>query len=117
MPMFEYRCDECKHLNTLLVYSYTSNDQLTCKRCSGNKLTKLISRFTVKRSWGESLNWVPGGETLRDVNEDDPNSIDQFMGRIEQEMGGQTTSDFKDMRKELFTGPEAFDTPAADDGE
>ena len=112
MPMYEYRCTDCHHLSTLLVYSWSSDATLTCKHCSSDQLTKLISRFTVKRSWGESLGWVPGGETLTDVNEDDPNSINQFMGRLEQEMGGQTTPDFKEMRQELFTGPQSFDPPA-----
>lgn len=114
MPMYEYRCADCQHLNTVLVYSWSSDTSPTCKRCSSDKLTKLISRFTAKRSWGESLNWVPSGETLTDINEDDPNSVDQFMGRLEHEMGGQTTQDFKEMRRELFTGPKSFDSPAGD---
>ena len=65
----------------------------------------------MRRSWGESLNWAPSGETLTDVNEDDPASLDRFMGRVKQEMGGQVTSDFEEMRRELHTGPRSFDVP------
>jgi uncharacterized protein (DUF2267 family) len=64
-------------------------------------LTKLISGFAFHRSWGDSLNWAPSGETLNDVNEDSPQDLDRFMGRIKQEMGGEVTSDFNQMRKEL----------------
>jgi uncharacterized protein (DUF2267 family) len=67
-------------------------------------LTKLISGFAFHRSWGDSLNWAPSGETLNDVNEDSPQDLDRFMGRIKQEMGGEVTSDFNQMRKELTSG-------------
>jgi putative FmdB family regulatory protein len=106
MPLYEYRCGDCQHLNTLLVYSWSKTDNHTCSHCGGSQLTKLISRFAVRRSWGESLDWAPSGETLTDVDEDDPHSIDQFMGRIKSEMGGQVTSDFEEMRSELFNEPD-----------
>jgi putative FmdB family regulatory protein len=106
MPLYEYRCDGCQHLDTLLVYSWSKTDNHTCSHCGGSQLTKLISRFAVRRSWGESLDWAPSGETLTDVDEDDPHSIDQFMGRIKSEMGGQVTSDFEEMRSELFNEPD-----------
>ena len=114
MPLYEYRCDDCQHLNTLLVYSWSKATDSTCSHCGGPKLTKLISRFAVRRSWGQSLGWVPGGETLTDVNEDDPHSVDQFMGRLKSEMGGQVTSDFEQMRGELFSGSDAPDHSHSD---
>jgi hypothetical protein len=99
----------------MLVYSWSKNADRACSSCGGCRLTKLVSRFSVRRSWGESLDWAPGGETLTDVDEDDPYSIDQFMGRVKSEMGGQVTPDFEEMRRELFTGPPSFDTSG--DGE
>jgi len=37
------------------------------------------------------------------VDEDSHQSIDNYMGRIKHEMGGQVTSDFNQMRKEWTT--------------
>ena len=111
MPIYEYRCEDCQHVNSVLVYSWSQDKERTCARCNGVNLNRLVSQFTMRRSWGESLNWAPSGETLRDVNEDDPRSVDQFMGRIKQEMGGQVTSDFEEMRREITQGPRSFDTP------
>ncbi len=105
--MFDYRCDHCQQVNTVLVYSWSKDSERACSRCGGAKLSKLVSRFSFRRAWGASLNWTPSGETLTDVNEDDPNSIDQFMGRIKQEMGGQVTPDFEDMRRELHSPPQS----------
>jgi putative FmdB family regulatory protein len=117
MPLYEYRCDDCQHLNTVLVYSWSKNPDPVCSRCGGSSLTRLVSRFAVHRSWGESLDWAPSGEMLTDVDEDDPHSIDQFMGRVKAEMGGQVTPDFEEMRRELFTGPGSFDTSEDGDGD
>jgi putative FmdB family regulatory protein len=114
MPLFEFRCDDCRLKNTLLVYSWSRDADRVCRGCNSSNLTRLVSRFAQGRSWGESLGWAPGGETLTDVNEDDPRSIDRFMGRIKDEMGGQVTSDFEQMRRELRPGPDSTDTGRGD---
>lgn len=106
MPLFEYRCENCGLTNTLLVYSWSRDTERVCPGCSSPNLTRLVSRFVQGRSWGESLDWAPSGETLSDVNEDDPRSIDGFMGRIKDEMGGQVTSEFEQMRREWRPKPD-----------
>ena len=60
-----------------------------------------MSAFSFRPSWGDSLNWVPSGETARDVDETSPASIDQYMGRLKQEMGGQVTPEFNRERREI----------------
>ena len=114
MPLYEYRCEDCRHLSTVLVRSWSATAP-ACRRCGGAKLTRLVSRFAFHRSWGESLNWTPSGETLSDMNEDDPESVDRFMGRLRGEMGGQVSPEFDRMHEELREGPEASD-PDWDEG-
>ena len=101
MPLFEYHCDDCQGLSTRLVFSWSESSSLNCANCGSASLTRLISEFAVRKSWGESLNWTPSGETLNDVDEDSPASLDRFMGRVKREMGGQVTPDFESMRREL----------------
>ena len=60
-----------------------------------------MSAFSFRPSWGDSLNWVPSGETARDIDETSPASIDQYMGRLKQEMGGQVTPEFSRERREI----------------
>ena len=38
---------------------------------------------------------------MSDVDESNPVSVDNYMGRIKKEMGGQTTSDFNRERKDI----------------
>ena len=104
MPIYEYRCGDCQAVNSRLVYSWSADRALECIGCGGTDMERLMSAFSFRASWGDSLNWVPSGETARDVDENNPASIDQYMGRIKQEMGGQSTSDFDRMRKEINEG-------------
>lgn len=104
MPLYEYRCDDCGRVSTVLAFSWSGAAGPACRSCGRSKMTRLVSRFAFHRSWGDSLNWVPSGETLSDADEDDPQSLDRFMGQVKGEMGGQVTPDFEAMRRELSAG-------------
>ena len=104
MPIYEYRCGSCDSISSRLVYSWTSESALECSQCGGAELERIMSAFSFRASWGDSLNWVPSGETSRDVDESSPASIDQHMGRIKREMGGQTTPEFNRERREIREG-------------
>jgi putative FmdB family regulatory protein len=104
VPLYEYRCGDCQKISSVLVRSVsedTKDLQPSCDHCQGTDMHRLISKFSFRASWGDSLNWVPSGETSRDVNEDSPASIDSYMGRIKKEMGGQTSPDFNRERRDL----------------
>ena len=101
MPIYEYRCADCQAVSSRLVYSWSAAAPVRCRQCGGGDLARLISGFAIGRAWGESLNWAPSGETVGDVDENSPASIDRYMGRIKGEMGGQTTPDFDRMRREI----------------
>jgi len=42
MPIFEYRCDTCNCCFEKLILS-RSEEKVECPRCSGEKVTKLVS--------------------------------------------------------------------------
>ena len=101
MPIYEYRCGGCSAVSSKLVYSWSADRGLDCPKCGGTEMERLMSSFSFRASWGDSLNWVPSGETARDLDENSSASIDQYMGRIKQEMGGQTTPEFDRERREI----------------
>jgi putative FmdB family regulatory protein len=41
MPIYEYRCEKCGQVNEFLVL--VKQEQLSCKQCGGEDLTKLLS--------------------------------------------------------------------------
>ena len=101
MPIYEYRCCSCNSVCSRLVYSWSADRAVECPQCGATDMERLMSAFSFRASWGDSLNWVPSGETTRDVDESSPASVDQYMGRLKKEMGGQTTPDFNRERREI----------------
>ena len=67
-------------------------------------MERLMSAFSFRPSWGDSLNWVPSGETARDVDENSPASIDQYMGRIKREMGRKVNAGLRPDAREITDG-------------
>jgi len=45
MPLYEYRCNECKRRFSLLVGVTAKKAKRACPRCGSRKMTKLISRI------------------------------------------------------------------------
>ena len=80
MPIYEYRCQECRRVSSVLTYSWSTSSEPQCKHCGSAKLTKLISSFSVQRSWGESLDWNPSGGSMDDFDGGDDFDMGQFPG-------------------------------------
>jgi|TARA_Y100000031_G_scaffold128214_1_gene146411 putative FmdB family regulatory protein len=104
MPLYEYRCGDCGRVSTVLTFSWSNAGAIVCQKCGRSNMSRLVSRFAFHRSWGDSLNWVPGEEMLGDTDEDDPQRLDQFMGQVKDEMGGQVSPDFESLRRDTSAG-------------
>ena len=58
----------------------------TCPRCGSERLQRLVSRVTVIKSWGSSL--LDGGmESYGDVDEENPEAMQEWMRRLRGEAG------------------------------
>ena len=101
LPLYEYRCKTCNEITSALVYSWSETQQPDCGHCGSADVQRIVSKFSVRPSWGDSLNWTPSRETTSDIDENSPASIDAYMGRIKKEMGGQTTPEFDRERREI----------------
>ena len=101
MPLYEYRCRDCRRRSTLLVRSISSAPEPSCEHCGSSSLTRLISKFSFHRSWGDSLNWAPDSGYPGDVDEEDPRQMAQRMRQMQREMGDEVTPEFKEMLEEL----------------
>jgi putative FmdB family regulatory protein len=45
MPLFEYRCQDCRRRFSLLVGMTAEKPRLQCPKCGSRKATKLISQI------------------------------------------------------------------------
>ena len=90
MPLYEYRCKICDEVTSAIVYSWSETQQPDCSHCGSADLRRLISKFSFRAGWGDSLNWAPSRETTSDLDENSPASIDSYMGRESPMQSGLT---------------------------
>ena len=109
MPLYEYRCNQCRKRVSVLVKSFSQEPTPVCDRCQSTDLRRLVSTFSFHRSWGDSLGLPSSFEEGGDDDED-PRATAQWLRRMKGEMG-DVTPEYDDMIDRL----EAGDMP--EDGE
>jgi putative FmdB family regulatory protein len=56
MPIFEYKCEQCGHVMEVLHKSLNA-EKVTCEKCGGSNLRKLMSGFAVGQSKAAAPAW------------------------------------------------------------
>jgi len=59
MPIYEYRCEKCGEVNELLILG--KQEQMSCKQCGSEDLTKLLSAHNTSNSLSQKVEPHSGG--------------------------------------------------------
>lgn len=86
MPLYEYRCAECRARFTVLARSVDAPPP-SCSRCGGPRVDRLLSRFASPRSDEARMDALTDPSTFGDVDERDPRSVARWMKRMSRETG------------------------------
>jgi len=102
MPIYEYFCQECKKVSSYLVLNIHQPFRPKCKRCSGSKMTRILSRVARIRSEESRLESLADPRHLGDIDEKDPSSMARWMKRMGKELGEDVGEDFDAMVDEAM---------------
>ncbi len=58
MALFEYKCNDCRKISEILVF--TNDETPECTHCGSTNLEKLLSTFAVSMSHNSSSGPMPG---------------------------------------------------------
>lgn len=117
MPIYEYRCADCRKKVTVLTLRVSEVVDPVCDRCGGRRLTRLMSRFAMVRSDEDRLDDLTGDDALGDVDEQDPKSMARWMRKMGKELGDDAGEDFDEMVDELEAGGDSEAADGSDDGD
>jgi putative FmdB family regulatory protein len=105
MPIYEYRCHDCRRRVSLFYRSYAAiEDEPTCPRCGGTRLSRLISRVAVVRSEDSRLDDLADPSMLGDLDENDPKSMARWMRKMSAEAGEDMPEEFDEVIDRLESG-------------
>jgi putative FmdB family regulatory protein len=94
MPIYEYRCADCRKKTTVLTLSVNAAVDPVCRYCGGRNMTKLVSRVAVRRSGESGLDGLADPSSLAGLDGSDPKSVARWMKRMGREMGEEAGEDF-----------------------
>jgi len=125
MPIYEYRCPNCKKKVSIFFRSLSSVDHAAarCPNCDSAGLTRLMSRVRVIR--GGSPSSDSGGDEFDDMpdlsglDENDPRSMGRFMRKMAEESGEDLPPEFNEVvgRLEKGEAPEEIEKSMPELGE
>jgi len=105
MPIYEYRCQDCRRRISLFFRSFEEIEtNPICPRCGGTRLTRLISRISVVRSEESRIDDMADPSMLSDLDENDPKSIARWMRKMGAEAGEEMPAEFGEVVDRLESG-------------
>lgn len=118
MPVYEYRCHDCKRRVSIFwrTFSDVDTESIACPRCSGTNLTRLISRVRMVRSEESHLDNLADPSGLPDLDENDPKSLGRWMRKMSAETGEDLGPEFNEVVGRLEAGedPESIEKSMPD---
>jgi putative FmdB family regulatory protein len=105
MPIYEYRCEDCRRKTTVITLRVSASVDPTCDHCGGTKLRRLMSRFATPRSEDARLEGLADPSSMGDIDESDPKSMARWMRKMGKELGEDVAGDdFDQMVDEMEAG-------------
>ncbi len=105
MPIYEYRCADCKRRVSIFFRSFSAAVEPHCPNCNSGNLSRLVSRVATLK--GEDARMESMADKFSGVDENDPKSIARMMRQVESEMGDDSPElgpEFDEMVERLETG-------------
>lgn len=113
MPIYEYRCLNCKKRVSVFFRSMSAVDhsQARCPVCGGANLTRLVSRVRALRSEEARLESLADDAMMSGLDENDPKSMGRWMRKMAAEAGEEMPPEFDEVvgRLEAGESPESIE--------
>ena len=106
MPIYEYRCSDCKKKVSVFFRSLSvvNHNAARCPICGGKNLTRLVSRVRALRSEESRLDSLADESALSGLDENDPKSMGRWMRKMAAESGEGMPPEFDEVVGRLESG-------------
>ena len=104
MPLYEYRCLECKRrFDVFMTYAEYGVKIVTCQHCGSQQVTRKIGRIRIAKSEDNRLDDFSDSSSLEGL-EDDPVALGKMMRKMSGEMGEEMPPEFDEVVNRLEKG-------------
>jgi putative FmdB family regulatory protein len=104
MPIYEYRCLDCRRISSFLLLNLKDPFVPVCKRCGSHSLERVLSRVHVRLSEETRLDRLADPSAWAGVDENDPKSVAKVLKKMGQEMGEDFPGEVDQLVEEALDG-------------
>lgn len=95
MPIYEYRCEDCRAISSIFVRSRTASVEPACERCESTRMTRMVSRVARLKTSRDVIDEY--GTPGRDGEYRDPRQIGSWVEERFQEYGMDVPEETRQM--------------------
>jgi putative FmdB family regulatory protein len=114
MPIYEYRCQECRRISGFLILNVNTPFTPVCKHCGSQSLERVLSRIHVRLSEETRLERLADPTSWSGLDENDPKSVAKMLKKMGQEMGEDFPGEVDEMVEEAMGSQEGEATGDTD---
>jgi putative FmdB family regulatory protein len=104
MPIYEYRCRDCRRVSGFLILNLQEPFTPVCGRCGSESLERILSRVNVRLSEESRLERLADPSQWSGVDENDPKSMARMLKKMGREMGEDFPGEVDQMVEEAMEG-------------
>lgn len=93
MPIYEYQCEKCARITSVLTMRVGERANAKCRHCGSAAMRRVLSRFATPRGEEARLDALADPSQLGGLDENDPKSVARLMRKMGGEMGEEFAGD------------------------
>ena len=113
MPVYEYRCPQCRRRTSVLFLTFAEVQAPECPRCR-RAMDKQVSLFATVKSEEARADELSDPAGFGGLDEDDPRSVARWARRMGKELGEDLGPEFDEMVDAVERGEEPDGLDGAD---
>jgi putative FmdB family regulatory protein len=106
MPIYDYRCQDCRRRVSLFyqTFSAAENASPVCTNCGSGNISRLVSRVALLKSEDSRLEDMSDPSAFGDIDENDPRSMARWARKMGDSLGEDMGDDFNEMIDRMEAG-------------
>jgi putative FmdB family regulatory protein len=104
MPVFEYLCDSCGRVTSVLVLEPRGEPEVRCRFCESTDVERVVSGFAVHQTESQRMADFDTGAPADDSLNQDSRNVGLWAKKRAKELGAELGPEFDDAVEKARTG-------------
>ena len=104
MPIYEYRCESCGRISSLLILKAQEEKAARCAHCRGGRLVRVLSRFALHKTESQRLDDFSTGAPRDESFYRDNRNIGLWAKKRARELGADLGPQFDETVERARSG-------------